>query len=56
MLIEVPEEGSNNLKALANTGESWIVLGKSTTATFFPLGKNRFAVGIGFDEAVQAEL
>ncbi|GAB3740301.1 FAD-dependent oxidoreductase [Spirosoma lituiforme] len=56
MLIEVPNEGPRHLKDFANTGECWIVLGKSTTATFFPLGKDRFAVGIGFDDQVQAEI
>jgi salicylate hydroxylase len=56
MLIEVPNDTSNEFKEAANTGESMIVLGKSTTATFFPMGKNRFAVGIGFDDQFQAEI
>jgi salicylate hydroxylase len=56
MLIEVPNDAPNQFKEAANTGECMIVLGKSTTATFFPMGKNRFAVGIGFDDQVQAEI
>jgi salicylate hydroxylase len=56
MLIEVPQDAPQHFKTFSNTGECWIVLGKSTTATFFPMGKNRFAVGIGFDDQVQAEI
>ncbi len=56
MLIEAPQDSPQRFKTLANTGECWIVLGKSTTATFFPMGKNRLAVGIGFDDEVQAEI
>jgi salicylate hydroxylase len=56
MLLEVPEYISHRMKDLANTGESWIVLGKSTTATFFPMEKNRIGVGIGFDDETQIEL
>ena len=56
MLIEVPAEGSQKFKEASNTGECMIVLGKTTTATFFPMGKDRFAVGIGFDEQTQAEM
>ncbi len=55
MLIEVPQDAPQNFKTFSNTGECWVVLGKSTTATFFPMGKNRFAVGIGFDDNVQIE-
>jgi salicylate hydroxylase len=55
MLIEVPNDAPHQFKEASNTGECMIVLGKSTTATFFPMGKNRFAVGIGFDDQVQAE-
>jgi len=56
MLIEVPQDAPQNFKALSNTGECFVVLGRFTTATFFPLGKNRFAVGIGFDDQVQEEI
>jgi 2-polyprenyl-6-methoxyphenol hydroxylase-like FAD-dependent oxidoreductase len=56
MLIEAPPDAGQQFKDIANTGECWIVLGKATTATFFPLGKNRMAVGIGMDEQVQAEI
>ena len=56
MLIEVPEDAPQRFKEFSNTGECWIVLGKTTSATFFPMGKNRFAVGIGFDDEVQAEI
>lgn len=56
MLIEVPNDAPNEFKEASNTGECMIVLGKSTTATFFPMGKNRFAVGIGFDDQVQTEI
>lgn len=56
MLIEVPQDAPQHFKTFSNTGECYIVLGKRTSATFFPLGKNRFAVGIGFDEQVQAEI
>lgn len=55
MLIEVPNDAPKHFQEAANTGECMIVLGKSTTATFFPMGKNRFAVGIGFDDKVQVE-
>jgi salicylate hydroxylase len=55
MLIEVPQDAPEHFKTFSNTGECWIVLGKTTTATFFPMGKNRFAVGIGFDDQTQAE-
>lgn len=55
MLIEVPVDAPNEFIEASNTGECMIVLGKSTTATFFPMGKNRFAVGIGFDDQVQAD-
>jgi 2-polyprenyl-6-methoxyphenol hydroxylase-like FAD-dependent oxidoreductase len=50
MLIEVPDNAPSNIINMANDGQSCIVLGKSTTATFFSLGKNRLAVGIGFDD------
>jgi salicylate hydroxylase len=56
MLIEVPTDAPSHFQEAANTGECLIVLGKSTTATFFPMGKNRFAVGVGFDDKVQAEI
>ncbi len=56
MLIELPNDAPNEFKEAANTGECLLVLGKSTTATFFPMGKNRFAVGIGFDEQIQTEI
>jgi salicylate hydroxylase len=56
MLIEVPEDAPTHFKTFSNTGDCWIVLGKSTSATFFPMGKNRFAVGTGFDDQVQAEI
>ena len=56
MLIEVPQDAPQYFKTFSNTGECWIVLGKTTTATFFPMGKNRFAVGIGFDDNVQKEM
>jgi salicylate hydroxylase len=56
MLIEVPNDAPGEFKEAANTGESMIVLGKSTTATFFPMGKNRFAVGIGFDDQFKVEI
>ena len=56
MLIEVPQDAPQHFKTFSNTGECYIVLGKRTSATFFPLGKNRFAVGIGFDEQVQEEI
>lgn len=56
MLIEVPQDAPEHFKTFSNTGECWIVLGKTTTATFFPMGKNRFAVGIGFDDQVQSEM
>jgi salicylate hydroxylase len=56
MLIEIPDDAPENIKAIANNGESCIVLGKSTTATFFSLGKNRLAVGIGFDDQVKQEI
>ncbi len=55
MLIEVPQDAPQYYKKFSNTGECWIVLGKTTAATFFPMGKNRFAVGIGFDDQVQAD-
>jgi salicylate hydroxylase len=55
MLVEVPEDAPQHFKTFSNTGECYIVLGKSTSATFFPMGKNRFAVGIGFDDKVQEE-
>jgi salicylate hydroxylase len=55
MLIEVPQDAPQHFKTFSNTGECYVVLGKSTTATFFPMGKNRFAVGIGFDDDVQIE-
>lgn len=53
MLIEVPEDAPEAFKTLSNVGECYIVLGKSTSGTFFPMGKNRFAVGIGFDDKAQ---
>lgn len=56
MLIEVPEDAPEYFKTFSNTGECYVVLGKSTSATFFPMGKNRFAVGIGFDDKVQAAI
>ena len=56
MLIEVPDDAPQHFKDFSNTGECYIVLGKKTTATFFPMGKDRFAVGIGFDDQVQAEI
>jgi salicylate hydroxylase len=56
MLIEVPQEAPENIKKVANNGESFIVLGKTCTATFFSLGKNRLAVGIGFDDQVRQEI
>jgi salicylate hydroxylase len=56
MLIDVPENAPQFFKDFSNTGECYIVLGKTTTATFFPMGKNRFAVGIGFDDQVQTEM
>jgi salicylate hydroxylase len=56
MLIEVPDNAPSNIINMANDGQSCIVLGKSTTATFFSLGKNRLAVGIGFDDQVQKEI
>jgi salicylate hydroxylase len=56
MLIEVPQDAPEHYKTFSNTGECFIVLGKSTSATFFPMGKNRFAVGVGFDDKVQAEI
>jgi salicylate hydroxylase len=56
MLIEVPQDAPQYFKTFSNTGECWVVLGKTTTATFFPMGKNRFAVGIGFDDKVQVEM
>lgn len=56
MLIEVPQDAPQYFKTFSNKGECWVVLGKTTTATFFPMGKNRFAVGIGFDDEVQAEM
>jgi salicylate hydroxylase len=56
MLIEVPDDAPENIKAIANNGESCIVLGKTTTATFFSLGKNRLAIGIGFDDQVKQEI
>lgn len=56
LLIDVPNDAPKSFIEAANTGECMIVLGKSTTATFFPMGKNRFAVGIGFDDQVQAEI
>ena len=56
MLIEVPESAPQYFKDFSSNGECYIVLGKKTTATFFPMGKNRFAVGIGFDDQVQAEI
>jgi salicylate hydroxylase len=56
MLIEAPQDAPENIKNVANNGESFIVLGKTTTATFFSLGKNRIAVGIGFDNEVQKEI
>jgi salicylate hydroxylase len=56
MLIEVPQDATEYFKTFSNTGECWVVLGTTTTATFFPMGKNRFAVGIGFDDKVQKEM
>jgi salicylate hydroxylase len=56
MLMEVPQDAPEYFKNFSNTGECYVVLGKSTSATFFPMGKNRFAVGIGFDDKVQAEI
>lgn len=56
MLIEVPQDAPQQYQTFANTGECYVVFGKKTSATFFPMGKNRFAVGIGFDEQVQAEI
>jgi salicylate hydroxylase len=56
MLIDVPQDAPQYFKTFSNTGACWIVLGKSTCATFFPMGKNRFAVGIGFDEQTQSEI
>ena len=56
MLIEVPNDAPQHFKDFSNTGECYIVLGKKTTATFFPMGKDRFAVGIGFDDQVKAEI
>ncbi len=56
MLINIPNDAPKEFKEAANTGECMIVLGKTTTATLFPMGKNRFAVGVGFDDQVQAEI
>jgi salicylate hydroxylase len=55
MMIDIPKDAPKNIQEAANTGECLIILGKSTTATFFPLGKNRFSVGIGVDDEAQTE-
>jgi salicylate hydroxylase len=56
MLIEIPQDAPAHFKTLSNTGECFIILGKSTSATIFPMGKNRFALGIGFDDPTQIEI
>jgi salicylate hydroxylase len=56
MLIDVPENARQEIKDTANNGDSSLVLGNSTTATFFALGKNRIAVGIGFDDSFKKEV
>ena len=57
MLIEIPENmAPQHFSTLANGSSSILIMGTSSTATLFPMGKNRLAVGIGFDHAVRSKL
>jgi salicylate hydroxylase len=57
MLVE--DEGgaaSSAFRERANGGRSALVMGHFSTMTMFPLGKNRLALGIGFDHQTRASL
>ncbi|HLL25489.1 MAG TPA: NAD(P)/FAD-dependent oxidoreductase [Kofleriaceae bacterium] len=47
---------ASRFRALANEGRSELMLGSETTWTFFPLGDDRLAVGVGFPHAVRDRL
>jgi salicylate hydroxylase len=57
MLVE--DDGgtaSPAFRALANGGRSALAMGHRSTMTMFPLGKNRLALGIGFDHQSKTSL
>jgi salicylate hydroxylase len=56
-LIEAPgADAPPHFAEVANGGRSELILGRMSTTTLFPLGKDRVAVGIGFDHATRDRL
>jgi len=57
LLLEIPHElAPAHFSEIANGSQSKLIMGYCSTTTIFPMGHDRLAVGIGFDDMVKSRL